>query len=66
MDQLELRRVHCFPGQNDAADIIILIANFSVPTGLRAAEASLSNRKVYSMFYIIFKLVEPFIIDLSF
>lgn len=53
MDQLELRRVHCFPGQNDAADIIILIANFSVPTGLRAAEASLSNRKVYSLFCII-------------
>lgn len=53
MDQLELRRVHCFPGQNDAADIIILIANFSVPTGLRAAEASLSSRKVYLILYNI-------------
>ncbi|KAL8157019.1 hypothetical protein AgCh_001936 [Apium graveolens] len=66
MDQLELRRVHCFPGQNDAADIIILIANFSVPTGLRAAEASLSNRKaqfVPDFRSVVFPMVKhPFVV----
>lgn len=66
MDQLELRRVHCFPKQNDAADIIILIANFSVPTGLRAAEASLSNRKaqfVPDFRSVVFPMVKhPFVV----
>ncbi|WOH16591.1 hypothetical protein DCAR_0936149 [Daucus carota subsp. sativus] len=66
MDQLELRRVHCFPGHNDADDIIILMANFSVPTGLRAAEASLSNRKaqfVPDFRSVVFPMVKhPFVV----
>ncbi|KAF3431186.1 hypothetical protein FNV43_RR25916 [Rhamnella rubrinervis] len=43
MDRLELRRVTAFPGVN-AADIVILVGSFSIPTGLRAAEAVLSNQ----------------------
>ncbi|XP_052205061.1 chloroplast sensor kinase, chloroplastic isoform X4 [Diospyros lotus] len=42
MDRLELRQVAVCPGV-DAADIVILIGNFSIPTGLRAAEAAISN-----------------------
>lgn len=45
MDRLELRRVVCYPGGN-ANDIVILVGNFSVPTGLRAAEAALSSQQV--------------------
>lgn len=45
MDRLELRRVIAYPGVN-AADIVILVGNFSIPTGLRAAEAVLSNQQV--------------------
>ncbi|KAA8533216.1 hypothetical protein F0562_033251 [Nyssa sinensis] len=44
MDRLELRRVTLYPGTN-TADIVILIGNFSVPTGLRVAEASLLNQQ---------------------
>ncbi|XP_077250538.1 chloroplast sensor kinase [Tasmannia lanceolata] len=48
MDRLELRRVTYYPGANvaETADIVILIGNFVMPTGLRAAEASLSNHQV--------------------
>lgn len=46
MDQLELRRVVSYPGVK-ATDIVILISNFSVPTGLRAAEAALSSQQVW-------------------
>lgn len=48
MDRLELRRVTFYPGMNvpEAADIVILIGNFAMPTGLRAAEATLSNHLV--------------------
>ena len=45
MDRLELRRVTLYPSDN-AADIVILVGNFSVPTGLRMAEASLSKQQV--------------------
>ncbi|KAF5746550.1 ATP binding protein putative isoform 1 [Tripterygium wilfordii] len=45
MDRLELRRVTTHPSIN-AADIVILIGNFGIPTGLRAAEAALSSKKV--------------------
>ncbi|XP_021901316.1 chloroplast sensor kinase, chloroplastic isoform X2 [Carica papaya] len=45
MDRLELRRVTCYPDVN-TTDIIIVIGNFSVPTGLRAAEAALSSQQV--------------------
>ena len=45
MDQLELRRVTVYPGVN-AADIVILFSNFSIPTGLRAAEDAISSQQV--------------------
>lgn len=45
MDRLELRRVTFYPGVN-AADIVILIGNFSIPTSLRLAESALSNQQV--------------------
>ncbi|KAK9074643.1 hypothetical protein SSX86_007241 [Deinandra increscens subsp. villosa] len=44
MDRLELRRVTVYPGRN-VADILILIGDFSIPTGLRAAEASLLKQQ---------------------
>lgn len=43
MDQLELRRITYYPNV-DVADIVILVGNFSIQAGLRAAEAALSNR----------------------
>ncbi|KAK2983318.1 hypothetical protein RJ640_016056 [Escallonia rubra] len=43
MDRLELRRLTLYPGRTEA-DIAILIATFSVPAGLRAAEAALSSQ----------------------
>ncbi|KAK4597898.1 hypothetical protein RGQ29_015424 [Quercus rubra] len=48
MDRLELRRVTLYPGidDDDVTDIVILIGNFSVPTGLRVAESALSNQQV--------------------
>lgn len=46
MDRLELRRVVSYPVAKAAADIVILVGNFSVPTGLRAAEAELSSQPV--------------------
>ncbi|KAK4597897.1 hypothetical protein RGQ29_015424 [Quercus rubra] len=47
MDRLELRRVTLYPGidDDDVTDIVILIGNFSVPTGLRVAESALSNQQ---------------------
>lgn len=45
MDRLELRRVTAYPGMN-ASDVVILVGSFSIPTGLRAAEAVLSNQQV--------------------
>lgn len=45
MDRLELRRVTFYPSRN-SAEIVILICNFSVTTGLRVAEAALSNQQV--------------------
>ncbi|KVH88951.1 hypothetical protein Ccrd_024678 [Cynara cardunculus var. scolymus] len=44
MDRLELRRVTIYPGRN-VADIVIVIGNFSIATGLRAAEASLLKQE---------------------
>lgn len=47
MDRLELRRVTSHPvSKVNASDIVILVGNFNVPTGLRAAEAALSNQQV--------------------
>ncbi|XP_050206737.1 chloroplast sensor kinase, chloroplastic isoform X2 [Mercurialis annua] len=45
MDRLELRRVTSFPGMN-ASDVVMLVGNFNVPAGLRAAEAALSSQQV--------------------
>lgn len=45
MDRLELRRVVSYPDVN-ATDIVILVGNFNLPAGLRAAEAALSSRQV--------------------
>ncbi|CAA7058298.1 unnamed protein product [Microthlaspi erraticum] len=45
MDRLELRRVTCYPSVN-AGDVVILVVNFGIPAGLRAAEASLSSQQV--------------------
>ncbi len=46
MDRLELRRVTVYPGGVDVSDTVIIVGNFSIPTGLRAAEAALSNQQV--------------------
>ncbi|CAL9158005.1 chloroplast sensor kinase, chloroplastic-like isoform X1 [Musa acuminata AAA Group] len=48
MDQLELRRVGFYPETDvsESADCVILVGNFSIPSGLRAAEAALSKQKV--------------------
>jgi hypothetical protein len=46
MDRLELRRVTVYPRGADVADTVIIVGNFSVPTGLRAAEAALSDQQV--------------------
>lgn len=50
MDRLELRRITLYPGvdDDDVTDIVILVCNFSVPTGLRVAESALSNQQVCS------------------
>ncbi|KAJ0989467.1 hypothetical protein J5N97_007823 [Dioscorea zingiberensis] len=48
MDQLELRRVTFYPGNDisENADCVILVANFAIPAGLRSAEAALSKLQV--------------------
>ncbi|KAK7318665.1 hypothetical protein RJT34_03370 [Clitoria ternatea] len=48
MDRLELRRVALYPGdaESEAEGIVILVGHFSIPAGLRAAEATLSNLQV--------------------
>lgn len=50
MDRLELRRITLYPGvdDDDVTDIVVLVGNFSVPTGLRVAESALSNQQVCS------------------
>ncbi|KAK9117317.1 hypothetical protein Sjap_016264 [Stephania japonica] len=50
MDRLELRRVAFFTGGANVGggtnEVIVLIGNFGIPAGLRAAEAALSSQKV--------------------
>ncbi|KAG7980055.1 hypothetical protein I3843_05G161500 [Carya illinoinensis] len=46
MDRLELRRATVYPGGVGVSDTVILVGTFGVPTGLRAAEAALSNQQV--------------------
>lgn len=43
VDRLELHRVVVYPGVDAAADIVMLCSSFSIPTGLRAAEAAFSS-----------------------
>ncbi|KAL5759951.1 hypothetical protein ACOSQ2_018789 [Xanthoceras sorbifolium] len=65
MDRLELRRVVSYPGAS-AADIVILVGNFSVPAGLRAAEAALSSQQVQVVSdhrAVVFPMVKhPFVV----
>ncbi|KAJ0094255.1 hypothetical protein Patl1_16033 [Pistacia atlantica] len=65
MDRIELRRVVSYPGVN-ANDIVILVGNFSVPTGLRAAEAALSSKQVQvvpEQGAVVFPMVkQPFVV----
>lgn len=49
MDQLELRQVANFPGIDvpEISECIVLVANFAIPAGLRAAEAALLKQQVW-------------------
>lgn len=51
MDQLELRRVALYPETNvSKGDTVILVGNFTISAGLRAAEAFLVKHQVnYSL-----------------
>ncbi|KAK6930946.1 hypothetical protein RJ641_002739 [Dillenia turbinata] len=66
MDRLELRRVTVYPQGTNDSDIVILIGNFSIPTGLRAAEAALSNQQaevVPECKAVVFPMVKhPFVV----
>lgn len=44
MDRLELQRITLHPRVNET-DLVILIGNFSIPAGLRIAEAALSRQE---------------------
>lgn len=62
MDRLELRRVIVYPGRVDVADTVIIVGNFSIATGLRAAEAALSNQQVEVVpenRAVVFPMVKP-------
>lgn len=67
MDRLELRRVAAHPESNaNESDIVILVGNFNVATGLRAAEAALSNQQVEEIpesRAVVFPMVKhPFVV----
>jgi len=53
MDRLELQRVILHPRVN-ATDLVILIGNFSIPAGLRIAEAALSRQEVHQIILQIY------------
>ncbi|XP_021746511.1 chloroplast sensor kinase, chloroplastic-like [Chenopodium quinoa] len=65
MDRLELRRVTFYPTV-DGSDIVILVGNFSVPAGLRGAEAALSNMQAEAIpecRSVVFPMVRhPFVV----
>ncbi|KAL4281401.1 hypothetical protein GQ457_03G008460 [Hibiscus cannabinus] len=65
MDQLELRRVTSYPSVK-AADIVFLVGNFTVPAGLRAAEAAISSQHmevVGEHRAVVFPMVkQPFVV----
>lgn len=48
MDRLELQRIILHPCVNET-DLVILIGNFSIPAGLRIAEAALSRQEVHQL-----------------
>ncbi|GKC08951.1 chloroplast sensor kinase, chloroplastic [Tanacetum coccineum] len=50
------------PGANDSADILIVIGNFSIPIGLRVAEASLLKQQVYILSSLIIRFVVGFLV----
>ncbi|KAK1578754.1 hypothetical protein Q3G72_032912 [Acer saccharum] len=67
MDRLELRRAVSYPGPGvTEADIVILVGNFNVPAGLRAAEAALSSQQVQVVSEhraVVFPMVKhPFVV----
>lgn len=66
MDQLELRRVVFYPETDvsESADCVILVGNFSIPSGLRAAEAALSKQKVchLTLYLVYIMTIGSFII----
>ncbi|MCL7042470.1 hypothetical protein MKW94_002021 [Papaver nudicaule] len=68
MDRLELRRVAYFPAISVAerSDIVILIANFGVSTGLRMAESILLNQQaevIPECQAVVFPMVKhPFVV----
>ncbi|KAE8719604.1 Chloroplast sensor kinase [Hibiscus syriacus] len=65
MDQLELRRVTSYPGVK-AVEIVFLVGNFTVPAGLRDAEAALSSQQmevVGEHRAVVFPMVkQPFVV----
>ncbi|XP_068666254.1 chloroplast sensor kinase, chloroplastic isoform X2 [Aristolochia californica] len=68
MDQLELRRVTFQPEANgsETEEIVILIVNFGIPTGLRSAEAALSKHQaqvIPESKAVVFPMVKhPFVV----
>ncbi|KAL4586976.1 hypothetical protein LXL04_011624 [Taraxacum kok-saghyz] len=65
MDRLELRRVTVYPRRN-VTDVVIVIGNFSIPAGLRAAEASLLKQQaefIPNSRALVFPMVKhPFVV----
>ncbi|CAI0390306.1 unnamed protein product [Linum tenue] len=66
MDQLELRRVASVPRTDSDDEIVVLIGNFRVATGLRAAEAALTRRQIECVSEpsaVVFPMVKhPFVV----
>ncbi|KAL0364231.1 UNVERIFIED_CONTAM: Chloroplast sensor kinase, chloroplastic [Sesamum angustifolium] len=65
MDRLELRRITLYPGVH-ATDIVVLVANFSMPAGLRVAEAAISSQQAEffpELGAVVFPMVtHPFVV----
>lgn len=65
MDRLELRRITFYPGVN-VDDIVVLIGNFSIPAGLRVAEAAISSKQAElfpELGAVVFPMVKhPFVV----
>ncbi|KAI3467602.1 hypothetical protein Pfo_024265 [Paulownia fortunei] len=65
MDRLELRRITFYPGVHEA-DIVVLVGNFSVPAGLRVAEAAISSQQAEffpELGAVVFPMVtHPFVV----